>query len=125
MLGWAGTLIAIAGYFISQAWHFWVLAFAVGMVQGGTQALSRSLFGVMAPRARSAEFFGFYDVSSKFAGIVGPFLFGLVGQIMGSSRLSIVSLIIFFIVGIAILSRVKEQEGIQIANEENRATAAA
>jgi len=123
-LGWY-TLIAIAGYFISQAWHFWVLAFAVGMVQGGTQALSRSLFGVMAPRARSAEFFGFYDVSSKFAGIAGPFLFGFVGQMMGSSRLSIVSLIIFFIGGMIILSRVKEAEGIRIADEENRQAAAA
>jgi len=122
-LGWY-TLIAIAGYFMSRAWHFWVLAFMVGMVQGGTQALSRSLFGLMAPKARSGEFFGFYDVSSKFAGIAGPFLFALVGQLTGSSRLSIISLIIFFIGGIVLLSRVNEKEGIRVAEEENRAAAA-
>jgi UMF1 family MFS transporter len=119
-LGWY-TLIAIAGYFLSTAWHFWVLAVMVGMVQGGTQALSRSLFGLMAPKARSGEFFGFYDVSSKFAGIMGPALFAVVGQLMGSSRLSIVSLVIFFIAGIALLWRVDEQEGIRIAEQENLA----
>ena len=119
-LGWY-ALIAVAGYFMSQAWHFWVLAFAVGMVQGGTQALSRSLFGLMAPKARSAEFFGFYDISSKFAGIAGPALFAVVGQLTGSSRLSIVALIVFFIGGILLLTRVDEQEGIQVAEVENRA----
>jgi UMF1 family MFS transporter len=119
-LGWY-TLIVIGGYFMSQAWHFWALAIAVGMVQGGTQALSRSLFGVMAPKARSAEFFGFYDVSSKFAGIAGPFLFALVGQLTGSSRLSIVALVVFFIGGILLLTRVDEQEGIHVAQSENAA----
>jgi UMF1 family MFS transporter len=120
-LGWY-TIIAIAGYFMSQAWHFWVLAFMVGMVQGGTQALSRSLFGLMAPKARSGEFFGFYDISSKFAGIAGPALFAVVGQLFGSSRLSIVSLVIFFIGGIALLSLVDEREGIRTAEAENLAT---
>ncbi len=119
-LGWY-TLIAIAGYFMSHAWHFWVLAFMVGMVQGGTQALSRSLFGLMAPKARSGEFFGFYDISSKFAGIAGPALFAVVGQLFGSSRLSIISLIIFFIGGMALLSLVNEQEGIRTAEAENLA----
>jgi UMF1 family MFS transporter len=114
------TLIAIAGYFMSAAWHFWALAFAVGMVMGGTQALSRSLFGRMAPKARSAEFFGFYDISSKFAGIAGPALFALVSQLTGSSRLSIVALIIFFIGGIILLNRVDEEEGIRVAEAENQ-----
>ena len=119
-LGWY-ALIAIGGYFMSQAWHFWALAFAVGMVQGGTQALSRSLFGLMAPKARSAEFFGFYDISSKFAGIAGPALFAVVGQLTGSSRLGIVALVIFFIGGILLLVRVDEAEGIRVAQAENRA----
>ncbi|HOT90175.1 MAG TPA: MFS transporter [Anaerolineae bacterium] len=113
------TLLMVGGYFMSQPWHFWALAFGVGMVQGGTQALSRSLFGVMAPKARSAEFFGFYDVSSKFAGIAGPLLFSVVGQLMGSSRLSIISLMVFFVGGIFLLSRVNEAEGIRVAAEEN------
>ncbi len=117
-LGWY-ALLTVAGYFMTDAWHFWALAFAVGMVQGGTQALSRSLFGLMAPKARSAEFFGFYDISSKFAGILGPMLFAVVGQLMGSSRMSIVALIVFFIGGIFLLSRVDEAAGIQVAEREN------
>ncbi|HEY68764.1 MAG: MFS transporter [Chloroflexi bacterium] len=115
------TIIAIGGYFMQSGLHFWILAFLVATVQGGSQALSRSLFGRMAPRAKTAEFFGFYDVSSKFAGIVGPALFGVVGQLAGSSRLSIISLIIFFIVGGGLLLWVNEREGIRVAEEENRA----
>ena len=115
------TLISIAGYFLSTALHFWILAFMVGTVQGGTQALSRSLFGSMSPKAKTAEFFGFYGMSSKFAGIVGPLLFAIVGQITGSSRLSIVALVIFFVLGGIILSLVDEEEGIRVA----RATDAA
>jgi MFS transporter, UMF1 family len=105
------TGIAIGGYFIQTAVHFWILAILVGSVQGGTQALSRSLFGSLIPRSRSAEFFSFYDVSSKFAGIIGPAVFGLVGQMTGSSRLSIVALIIFFIGGGLILRTVDVEKG--------------
>jgi MFS transporter, UMF1 family len=104
------TGIAIGGYFIQTALHFWILAILVGLVQGGTQALSRSLFGSLIPKERSAEFFSFYDVSSKFAGILGPFVFGVVGQITGSSRLSVVALVVFFIAGGAILFTVNEKE---------------
>lgn len=114
-------LISVAGYFMQTATHFYILAFAVGMVQGGTQALSRSLYGAMVPKNQSAEFFGFFSTSSKFAGIAGPLLFGVVSQIAGGSRLSIVSLIVFFIVGGLLLTRVDEQEGIRVAQEENRA----
>lgn len=105
------TGISIGGYFIQSALHFWILAILVGLVQGGTQALSRSLFGAMIPKSRSAEFFSFYDVSSKFAGIIGPFVFGLVGHLTGSSRLSVVALVIFFIGGGLLLTTVKEKEG--------------
>jgi len=113
------TLISILGYFMSAAWHFWVLGIMVGTVQGGAQALSRSLYGSMTPKAKTAEFFGFYGMSSKFAGIAGPLLFAVVGQIAGSSRLSIVSIIIFFVVGGYLLSRVDEKEGIRVAQEED------
>jgi UMF1 family MFS transporter len=112
------TAIAIGGYFMSQEWHFWVLGVAVATVQGGSQALSRSLFGRMLPKSKSAEFFGFFSVSEKFAGIVGPFIFGVVGQIVGNSRLSIVSLVIFFIIGATLLTRVNVEEGVRVANAE-------
>ena len=103
---------------MSQPWHFWVLAGMVGLVQGGSQALSRSLFGAMTPKARSAEFFGFFDISSKFAGIAGPLLFGLTASLTGTGRWSIVSLVVFFVAGALLLSRVQEQEGIAIARAE-------
>jgi len=117
------TIISIAGYFMTSALHFYVLAFLVGTVQGGSQALSRSLYGAMVPKYKSAEFFGFFSTSSKFAGIAGPLLFGVVSQIAGGSRLSIISLIVFFIVGGALLTQVDEKEGIRIAQEENRLAA--
>ena len=119
------TLIAVGGYFLHTALHFWVLAFMVAMVQGGSQALSRSLYGAMTPKAKTAEFFGFYDVSSKFAGIIGPLVFGLVGQLTGSSRLGIVSLVVFFIGGGLLLAWVDEKEGIRVARAEDEALAKA
>ncbi|NPA90209.1 MAG: MFS transporter [Chloroflexi bacterium] len=115
------TLIAIGGYFMREGWHFWLLAVLVATVQGGAQALSRSLYGVMTPKAKSAEFFGFYNVSSKFAGIVGPAFFAFVGSMAGSSRLSIVALVIFFIGGALLLLRVDVEKGIRVAREEDAA----
>ena len=109
------TIISVAGYFMETALHFFILAFLVGTVQGGTQALSRSLYGSMLPREKTAEFFGFYGMSSKFAGIVGPLVFAVVSQLTGTSRLSIFSLIIFFIAGALILNRVDVERGVRAA----------
>ncbi|RJP24078.1 MAG: MFS transporter [Candidatus Abyssobacteria bacterium SURF_5] len=105
--------ISVGGYFMSRAWHFWALSVLVACAQGGAQALSRSLFGRMAPIEKSAEFFGFFSISSKFAGIVGPFLFAVVGQLTGTSRLSILSLIFFFVCGGLLLARVDVEEGLR------------
>ena len=112
------SAIAIGGYFMTQEIHFWILGFGVAMVQGGSQALSRSLFSRMVPKSQSAEFYSFFSVSEKVAGTVGPLLFGLVSTIMGGSRLSIVSLIVFFIVGGFLLTKVDEEEGMRVAREE-------
>ena len=112
------SIIAIGGYFMYQEIHFWILGFGVATVQGGSQALSRSLFSRMLPKSQSAEFYSFFSVSEKVAGSFGPFLFGIVSTIMGGSRLSIVSLIIFFIVGGYLLTRVDEAEGMRVAKEE-------
>ncbi len=100
-------LITVLGYFMTKAVHFWVLAFMVATVQGGAQALSRSMYSSMLPKEKSAEFFGFYDVSSKFSGIIGPTVFGIVGQITGSSRYGILALILFFAAGGLLLMNVK------------------
>ena len=112
------ALIAIGGYFMQSALHFWILAVLVATVQGGSQALSRSLFGRMVPRSRTAEFFGFYNVSSKFASIIGPSLFATVGMVTGSSRNGILSLLLLFTVGGIILYTVDEERGIKAAEME-------
>ncbi len=112
------TAIAIGGYFMVQEIHFWILGFGVAIVQGGSQALSRSLFSRMVPKSQSAEFYSFFSVSEKVAGTIGPLLFGVVSTIMGGSRLSIVSLIVFFITGGFLLTRVDENEGMRVAKEE-------
>ena len=117
------ALVAIWGYFMQTAVEFWLLATMVGLVQGGSQALSRSLFGTMVPKMQSAEFYGFYDMSSKFAGLLGPLVFAVVGQLTGTSRLSIISLVVFFVVGAALLTRVNQEEGARVAREADaRAT---
>jgi UMF1 family MFS transporter len=113
------VLISIAGFFMQTALHFYILAFMVATVQGGSQALSRSLYGSMVPKSQSAEFFGFFSTSSKFAGIVGPLVFGVVSQLAGASRLSILSIIVFFIVGGLLLTRVDEDEGRRVALQED------
>jgi len=112
------TIISVLGYFTQKAFHFWLLAILVATVQGGAQTLSRSMFASMIPKSRSAEFFGFYSVSRKFSGIIGPMIFGLVGQLTGSSRLSILSIIIFFVSGTLVLTTVNHKKGIEAANEQ-------
>lgn len=109
------VLISIGGYFMSEAWHFWALGFAVATVQGGSQALSRSLFGRLIPESLTAEFFSFFSVSAKFAGIAGPFLFGYVTQAFANSRLGIFALILFFVGGLVLLIPVNVERGRQQA----------
>ena len=112
-------LISIGGFFISKPIDFWILGAAVGTVMGGAQALSRSYFGSMIPKAKTAEFFGFYGMSSRLGGFLGPLVFAVVGQMTGNSRYAIVSLLIFFILGAILLMHVDEKEGLKIAHEED------
>ena len=100
------TGISVLGFFMTTAWQFWALAVMLAMVQGGVQGLSRSVYASMIPAGRSTEFFGFYSVSSKFAGIAGPLVFAVVGQSMGTSRYGILSLVFFFVAGGILLTRV-------------------
>ncbi|MCL2342766.1 MAG: MFS transporter [Firmicutes bacterium] len=88
---------------------FWVLATMVGMVQGGIQALSRSYFGKLVPPANSGEFFGFFEIFSKFAAIIGPALYALVKGITGRSSFSILSIILLFAVGLVLLTVGRKQ----------------
>ncbi len=112
------SVIAILGFFLYHEWQFWVLGALVATVQGGSQALSRSLMGKMIPKSKSAEFYGFFSVFEKFANILGPALFAIVSQLTGHSRMSIVSLIVFFVVGIIILTRVDVERGTRVALDD-------
>ena len=104
-------VISVFGYFVTTSTHFFVLAFLVAMVQGGVQALSRSLFASMIPPSRSSEFFGFFGVAERFAAVLGPALFGFVTATAGSSRYAVVSIVVFFLVGGLLLLRVDVEEG--------------
>jgi UMF1 family MFS transporter len=118
----AYTVISVLGYFMKTATHFYLLAGLVGMVQGGTQALSRSLFASMIPQHKSGEFFGFFSVFEKFAGIFGPLIFAGTIAATGSSRNAILSVILFFAIGALLLWPVNVQEGQRIARAADRAT---
>ena len=100
-------LITIYAANMESSAEFWVLGFAVALVLGGSQALSRSLFSGMLPSARSAEFFSFFAISSKFASIFGPLTFALLVDLTGSNRMAIFSLTIFFLLGMILLATVK------------------
>ena len=108
---WSG--VVTYAYFLHSATEFFVLGVIVGVVLGGSQALSRSLYGSMVPEEASAEFYGFYSVFAKFSAIWGPVAFGVIRQVTGTARLSIISLILFFIVGLILLSLVNEEKARQ------------
>ena len=116
------TGICIFGYFLQTARDFWILAVVVGLVQGGTQALSRSLFATLVPKHKSGEFFGFFSVFEKFGGILGPLAFAVASQVSGSSRVAILSVIVFFVIGAVLLAMVDEKAGAAVARAADEAT---
>jgi UMF1 family MFS transporter len=103
--------ISMLGYFMTATWHFFALAFLVGIVQGGSQALSRSLFARMIPKQKSSEYFGFFAVFEKFAGVAGPAVFAGSIALFGSSRAAVLSVIVFFVLGALVLSKVDVAAG--------------
>jgi UMF1 family MFS transporter len=105
------TIVSIIGYFLATVWQFFLLAFLVGTVQGGSQALSRSLFARMIPRHKSSEYFGFFSIFEKFSGIAGPLVFAASVTLFGNSRAAVLSIILFFILGALVLTRVNVREG--------------
>ena len=113
------TLVAIVGYFMTKDWHMFLLGFGVATVQGGSQALSRSLIGKLMPKSKSAEFFGFFSVSEKFNTVLGPAIMALVTKLTGNPRYGIVSLVIFFVVGMLMLQKVNLERGARKAKAED------
>ena len=109
------TLITIFGAFVSKEWHFYVIAVFIACFQGGIQALSRSLYSRIIPKNQAAEFFGFYNMLGKFAAIIGPPMMGYIGLITGNPRIGILSIVILFILGGFILTKVDLEEGERIS----------
>jgi UMF1 family MFS transporter len=115
------AMIAIWGFFLNSVVEFWFLAWMVAVVQGGSQALSRSLYASMAPSAKSGEFFGLFGVMEKFSAIIGPLIFAAAVATFGSSRPAVLSIIAFFILGGFLLTRVDVARGRQVAKDEDLA----
>jgi UMF1 family MFS transporter len=112
-----GIFIAIAvyigiclwGYRLAHIWEFYALATAIGLVQGGINSLSRSLFSRLTPHERSAQFFGFYNTVGRFSAVLGPVLMGAVARETHNPRLSMLALTTLFIAGALFLARVREK----------------
>ena len=99
-------VITFLGYFMTNPIHFYMLAAMIGLFQGGIQALSRSLYARLIPVGKEGEFFGFYNMLGKFAAVIGPVLMGWVTLVTGSVRFGILSILILFIIGAILLSKV-------------------
>lgn len=111
---WTGVILYVYAAVKTTA-EFFVLAALVGIVMGGSQALSRSLFSLMIPKGSEAEYFGIYEISDKGTSWMCPLLFGLALQHTGSYRMAILSLLVFFLLGMALLWRVDVRRGAQDA----------
>ncbi len=101
------VVITLLGLLLARPWHFWVLAGLVGVVQGGAQALSRSFYARLVPAGREAEFFSFFDVSGRMAGVAGPVVFALATTWAGSGRAGIAAVLLFFVAGGWLLAGVR------------------
>jgi len=107
--------VTVWSYFMAEVWEFYVLAVAIGLVQGGVQSLSRSLYARIIPAGQAGEFFGFYNMLGKFAAVIGPVLIGAAGALSGSPRLAILAILPLFIVGAALLCLVDEKSDMRSA----------
>ena len=100
--------VCVFGYQFDQAWEFWAMAVVVGMAQGGIQSLSRAYFGKLVPKEESNEYFGFFDIFGKFADFFGPLILSFCAFAFGSSTYGILALLILFVIGYVLLSKIPE-----------------
>ena len=100
------ALATVGAFFITREWHFFAMAVAIGCVQGGVQALSRSYFAALIPAGEAGQYFGFYNMLGKFAAVWGPLAMGAVAYLVADQRFSVLALLPFFLVGAFVLSKV-------------------
>jgi UMF1 family MFS transporter len=104
-------LLLFAAFFVTTVGEFWCMGFVVALVLGGTQSVSRAVMGLMTPETQSAEFFGFFNLSGKAASPVGPFLFGTILALTNSPHIAILSLLVFFVLGMLLVVRIDIPRG--------------
>jgi UMF1 family MFS transporter len=112
---WCGLLVA--AYFVREKWQFWCLGVVLSLVMGGTQSVSRAVMGAMTPAAKTAEFFGFFNLSCRATSMVGPILFAQMLVLTKSANVAIVSLLVFIVLGALVVARVDLPRGIKQAKE--------
>ncbi|MGY1605203.1 MFS transporter [Geodermatophilus sp. SYSU D00815] len=115
LVAWIGVLLAAFFLQAGAVGQFYALAAVIGLVQGGTQALSRSLFSQLIPAGKEAEYYGFYEISDRGTSWLGPLAFGLTYQLTGSYRLAIVSLVVFFVAGFVALATLPMRRAVEQA----------
>jgi UMF1 family MFS transporter len=104
-------LTTLSAIFVSTTAEFYALAVSIGLVQGGVQSLSRSLFARLVPDGKTGEYFGFYNMLGKFAAILGPVLTGVVALLTGSQRIGILSILVLLVAGLLLLRQVRLTDG--------------
>jgi UMF1 family MFS transporter len=104
------VVVTVAAVFLRTAAEFYLLAVCIGLVQGGVQSLSRSFYARLIPAHKRSEYFGFYNMLGKFSAIIGPVMAGMVALLAGSQRLAILSIVILFVGGLILLTRVRPVE---------------
>jgi len=105
LLVWIGLLVS--AWFIHTKAAYWAMAVGVALVLGGTQSVSRAIMAVLTPKEHAAKFFGFFNLSGKATSFMGTFVFGLTIAMTGNSRIAVVVLFVFFVIGLAVLTRVR------------------
>jgi UMF1 family MFS transporter len=108
--------VTVCSYAMTELWQFYALATVIGLVQGAAQSLSRSFYARIIPPAQAGEFFGFYNMAGKFATVLGPLLMGLTAALTGNSRVAILTILMLFIIGAALLCLVREGENPPLPN---------
>ena len=101
--------ICVFGYGLDTEAEFWILAVAVGICQGGIQALSRSYYGKLIPKDESSEYFGFFDVFGKFADFFGPLIIAACAYFLNDSKYGVLSLIVLFAAGFLLITLSEKQ----------------
>jgi UMF1 family MFS transporter len=115
------VVVLFSGFLITEVWQFRIMAALTALVMGSTQSVSRTIMGLMTPEDRTGEFFGFFNLSGKAFSMLGPIMFAEILTRTGSANWAILSLLVFFVVGWAIIAPLDIKQGQQQAGKDGTA----